>query len=132
MRISDWSSDVCSSDLLDLRRKAEAQQRGRRLHVSFRADQRDLTGSEIRGEHGVADKAEVVGHAQQACELSAVTGAAIVVDRITTDLAKSAEPGVADIHGMIVNLQAVRREPTGTRPANLFGARKRKIDKTDR
>src|SRR3546814_1901301 len=109
MRISDWSSDVCSSDLLDLRRKAEAQQRGRRLHVSFRADQRDLTGSEIRGEHVVADKAEVVGHAQQACELGAVTGAAIVVDRITTDLAKSAEPGVADIPGMIVNLKADRK-----------------------
>src|SRR3546814_16735430 len=88
---------------------------------SFLADQRDLTGSERRGEHGVADKAEVVGHAQQACELSAVTGAAIVVDRITTDLAKSAEPGVADIHGMIVNLQAVRREQTGARPVTLFG-----------
>src|SRR3546814_6625252 len=75
---------------------------------SFRADQRDLTGSEIRGEHGVADKAEVVGHAQQACELSAVTGAAIVVDRITTDLAKSrSEEHTSELQSLMRNSYAV-------------------------
>src|SRR3546814_14901976 len=45
MRISDWSSDVCSSDLSTLRREAEALSQGR--HAVTVADDAgiDLSGS---------------------------------------------------------------------------------------
>src|SRR3546814_2772423 len=42
MRISDWSSDVCSSDLLDhrlMRMKARENRRGRQFRVGDRAEQ---------------------------------------------------------------------------------------------
>src|SRR3546814_219712 len=46
MRISDWSSDVCSSDLMTLRREladlVEDQRRARRLARAGRTEQREM------------------------------------------------------------------------------------------
>src|SRR3546814_6167287 len=61
MRISDWSSDVCSSDLLELRRLARfAQQRDfvdRRKDVTLAADRRDIARQGMNQERARGGKA---------------------------------------------------------------------------
>src|SRR3546814_9032540 len=79
MRISDWSSDVCSSDLLDLRRQAVAerllaldlppQQRLRRLELGDVADHREHDPETASG-RGM----------QQGTQLAAQQGRAVEAD----------------------------------------------------
>src|SRR3546814_5640709 len=61
MRISDWSSDVCSSDLVDARTELEARQRA--VRVRQVADARLDLGVEAQ-EHPVAGDA-VIGPGQR-------------------------------------------------------------------
>src|SRR3546814_20742874 len=74
MRISDWSSDVCSSDLVDARTELEARQRA--VRVRQVADARLDVGVEAQ-EHPVAGDA-VIGSGQRdghAAERSSEIGA---------------------------------------------------------
>src|SRR3546814_21180116 len=87
MRISDWSSDGCSSDLVEMRVEAE-QRRGRRLAVAVDDEDAIALHREIMGEMGgdgrLADAAlEILhrddgGHVQRGASIGRASSREIV------------------------------------------------------
>src|SRR3546814_6271842 len=96
MRISDWSSDVCSSDLVDLRGSDDLRQLAVAVAVERKA--RDLRGNAVGQQPQFRFAVHLAHVVQRGC-----FGQAVKIG--TCDLVNVGNRGMA--HDRIVNMEAV-------------------------
>src|SRR3546814_6890111 len=65
MRISDWSSDVCSSDLIEQHPDRDEEQDGKSILQRQRVRGRPMTEIAFAEDHASKEGAECEGHAEQ-------------------------------------------------------------------
>src|SRR3546814_19333488 len=107
MRISDWSSDVCSSDLLGVRRQVQRQvDAGRGARLAGRERQAERAGV---GDAGRYDRAGIIHRIPLQRLAAAIDDEAVAVDR---ERAVAGEAHVGGARGRLTTAEALAHELT--------------------